>query len=113
MAGEALLQTRLGGGIRSRYHSGGRAEPSGLMDTPPQGALPRFGGFGLCRPAADVQLGAGGTDFPVLGKTLEETLEALLERRRKGRWIRIYAWADTYVRVAPHIYTCSLTRTSA
>ena len=79
MAGEALLQTRLGGGIRSRYHSGGRAEPSGLMDTPPQGALPRFGGFGLCRPAADVQLGAGGTDFPVLGKTLEETLEALLE----------------------------------
>ena len=76
MAGEALLQTRLGGGIRSRYHSGGRAEPSGLMDTPPQGALPRFGGFGLCRPAADVQLGAGGIDFPVLGKTLEE---------RKGR----------------------------
>lgn len=40
------------------------------MGASPQGALPCFGGFGLYRPAADVQFGTGGADFPVFGKAV-------------------------------------------
>ena len=40
------------------------------MGASPQGALPCFGGFGVYRPAVDVQFGTGGADFPVFGKAV-------------------------------------------
>lgn len=67
----------------------------------PQGALPCFGGFGLYRPAADVQFGTGGADFPVFGKAVgTDPVSVCWHPRMVGN-------AD--VCMSLHVYTCSLT----
>lgn len=83
------------------------------MGASPQGALPCFGGFGLYRPAADVQFGTGGADFPVFGKAVGTDPVSVRMSASRMLATRTYAWAYTYIRAASRIYMRSPTHTFA